>query len=277
MASSRKWISAAVMFVFAVVICMTAVSDEKRSAAMEKDFVLQAHRGLSERYPENTLAAFQAAAEVLEYQGIETDVQETSDGVLVLFHDSSLKKRTDADGKIGDYTFEEVEQIHIDNASNSDLYPDEKIPVLEDFLTICREYGKIPYIELKSISLEGMKKLIGILDKGGWQDRGCVITTFVKEYLPQFRSLNESYPIEFMIDKDETYHMDEVIAFLAEYVNMGFRPNAYVITQEEADFCLRNGVRVEAYGLKVGDKEKLKKLKMMGVQGVTCNDYTGLQ
>lgn len=92
MASSRKWISAAVMFVFAVVICMTAVSDEKRSAAMEKDFVLQAHRGLSERYPENTLAAFQAAAEVLEYQGIETDVQETSDGVLVLFHDSSLKK-----------------------------------------------------------------------------------------------------------------------------------------------------------------------------------------
>ena len=278
MVDKKKWVSAALAIIFFGVLCISAASKEEwRSGMMDADFILQAHRGLSAHYPENTLAAFQAAAETPEYQGIETDVQETLDGVLVLFHDSSLKKRTDAAGRIGDYTFEEICQIHIDNASNSDLYPEERIPILKDYLNICRKYDKIPYIELKSISLQGMEKLIQILKEEGWEERRCVITTFVKEYIPQFRSLNECYPMEFMIDKDESYDMNEVIAFLGEYANMGFRPNAYVITKEEADICYQNGIHVEAYGLKVGDRETYKYLKEIGVQGVTCNDYAGLK
>lgn len=244
---------------------------------MEAEFILQAHRGLSEQYPENTAIAFLEAAKSKEFQAIETDIQETSDGELVLFHDSSLKKRTDAEGKIGDYTLEEVKKIRIDNAANSEDYPNERIPLLSDYLEICKEYQKIPYIELKSISFEGMKKLLQILKEGGWDERRCVITTFVKEYIPQFRSLNDSYPMEFMVDKKESYEMEEIIEFLGAYPNMGFRPNAYVITKEEVELCKKNGLLIEAYGLKAGDKEMFQQLKRIGVQGVTCNDYAGLQ
>ena len=275
MANKSKWIGC--LLVMAVLCAAGLVMVKESGSFMEAEFILQAHRGLSEQYPENTAIAFLEAAKSKEFQAIETDIQETSDGELVLFHDSSLKKRTDAEGKIGDYTLEEVKKIRIDNASNSEDYPNERIPLLSDYLEICKEYQKIPYIELKSISFEGMKKLLQILKEGGWDERRCVITTFVKEYIPQFRSLNDSYPMEFMVDKKESYEMEEIIEFLGAYPNMGFRPNAYVITKEEVKLCKKNGLLIEAYGLKAGDKEMFQQLKRIGVQGVTCNDYAGLQ
>ncbi|MCI9426567.1 MAG: hypothetical protein HFI81_02245 [Eubacterium sp.] len=275
MANKSKWIGC--LLVMAVLCAAGLVMVKESGSFMEAEFILQAHRGLSEQYPENTAIAFLEAAKSKEFQAIETDIQETSDGELVLFHDSSLKKRTDAEGKIGDYTLEEVKKIRIDNASNSENYPNERIPLLSDYLEICKEYQKIPYIELKSISFEGMKKLLQILKEGGWDERRCVITTFVKEYIPQFRSLNDSYPMEFMVDKKESYEMEEIIEFLGAYPNMGFRPNAYVITKEEVELCKKNGLLIEAYGLKAGDKEMFQQLKRIGVQGVTCNDYAGLQ
>lgn len=247
--------------------------DEKRDVFTGKNFILQGHRGLSNRYPENTVVSFQAAASSEEYQGIETDVQETKDGVLVLFHDSKLDKKTDAKGKISSYTFDEVRQITIKHVKNIENYPGEKIPVLEDYLDICRHSGKIPYIELKSLTEEGTKKLIDVLDHGGWQGR-CVITSFHKELIALFRNFNQLYPIEYMID--ENYDIEEVIDYLSQYENMSFRPNAYRVTEEDVKKCNIQNIRVECFGLEVGDKEQLKYLKKIGVKGVTCNDFKGL-
>ncbi len=53
--------------------------------------ILQAHRGVSTDYPENTAAAFIGA--VLQgYPIIETDPMYTKDGVIVLLHDRSLNR-----------------------------------------------------------------------------------------------------------------------------------------------------------------------------------------
>ena len=66
-----------------------------------------AHRGASQYAPENTMAAFNLGVK-MGADGIETDVQETSDGKLVLFHDSSLKRTLSIDGSIRDYTWKEL-------------------------------------------------------------------------------------------------------------------------------------------------------------------------
>jgi glycerophosphoryl diester phosphodiesterase len=55
-----------------------------------------AHRGHHVVFPENTLAAFDAAVRV-GADGIETDVRLTRDGVPVLFHDEEVKGRPIAD------------------------------------------------------------------------------------------------------------------------------------------------------------------------------------
>lgn len=62
-----------------------------------------AHRGFSLDGLENSMAAFQAAVE-LGTVHLETDVHTTSDGVLLVFHDSSLDRVTDSIGKVSELT-----------------------------------------------------------------------------------------------------------------------------------------------------------------------------
>lgn len=62
-----------------------------------------AHRGLSKRYPENTMLAFTRALEA-GFDGIETDVQMTRDGVLVLCHDEKINRTSTGKGYLKDYT-----------------------------------------------------------------------------------------------------------------------------------------------------------------------------
>ena len=67
---------------------------------------IYAHRGYSGRYPENTMLAFQKAAET-GCDGMELDVQLTKDGTVVVIHDEAVDRTTDGTGLVKDYTFEE--------------------------------------------------------------------------------------------------------------------------------------------------------------------------
>lgn len=87
-----------------------------------------AHRGLFDNgngIPENSIPAFEKA--VKNNYGIETDVQMSKDGVLVVFHDDTLKRMTGVDGKLCDYTFEELSKLRL-------LDTDCRIPTFGEFL-----------------------------------------------------------------------------------------------------------------------------------------------
>ena len=71
-----------------------------------------AHRGFSMNGLENSMAAFRAAVELGNLH-LETDVHTTSDGVLLVFHDSSLDRVTDSSGRIAELTAAEVAQARI--------------------------------------------------------------------------------------------------------------------------------------------------------------------
>ncbi|KAJ7063367.1 PLC-like phosphodiesterase [Mycena amicta] len=58
-----------------------------------------AHRGASARFPENTMASFEAAI-LAACDGIESDVHVSKDGVVVMFHDPTLGRTTDFTGGI---------------------------------------------------------------------------------------------------------------------------------------------------------------------------------
>lgn len=77
---------------------------------------LLAHRGFAISYPENTLAAFKAALEVgADY--IESDIQVTSDGEVVLCHDPDLASYGIKDFIISEHTFAELQAIKIGESS----------------------------------------------------------------------------------------------------------------------------------------------------------------
>ena len=86
-----------------------------------------AHRGLFDNVeiPENSLPAFRKAKE--NNFGIEMDVQQSRDGVLVVFHDDNLDRMTGVHGKLCDFTFEELRKMRL-------LNTDCQIPTFEEFL-----------------------------------------------------------------------------------------------------------------------------------------------
>ncbi|KNZ78608.1 hypothetical protein J132_11049 [Termitomyces sp. J132] len=57
------------------------------------------HRGASARFPENTLASFEAAIRDGS-EGIESDVHVSADNVVVMFHDPVLERTTNGKGQI---------------------------------------------------------------------------------------------------------------------------------------------------------------------------------
>lgn len=90
--------------------------------------VYVAHRGLFDNendIPENSLPAFRRAVE--NNFAIETDVQMTADGVLVVFHDDTLRRMTGTEGKLCEMTFDELRKLRL-------LNTDCQIPTFQEFL-----------------------------------------------------------------------------------------------------------------------------------------------
>jgi glycerophosphoryl diester phosphodiesterase len=90
-----------------------------------------AHRGASEYAPENTLSSFYLGM-LQGANGIETDVQKTKDGALVLFHDDTLDRVSDSSGRLCEYTLAQLKDIKIYGNSTTRFY--DRIITLREFL-----------------------------------------------------------------------------------------------------------------------------------------------
>lgn len=97
-----------------------------------------AHRGYFDNeagVPENSLACFQAAIE----KGfvIELDIQLSSDGVAMVFHDADLERMCGVQGKIWEYTAAQLKEMKL-------LGTEETIPTFEETLALIN--GQVPLL-----------------------------------------------------------------------------------------------------------------------------------
>ncbi len=107
--------------------------------------ILQAHRGDSRRFPENTMSAFEAAFNE-GYGIIELDMKFTKDNQCVILHDFTLARTArnldgsplEKDIKISDITYDELSNYDF-GIFMSDIFKGEKIPRLDDILSFARE------------------------------------------------------------------------------------------------------------------------------------------
>lgn len=74
-----------------------------------------AHQGGGGEETENSAAAF-ANAHRLGYRYLDIDLQTTSDGVLVAFHDDTLERLTGLDGSVADRTWAELSDARLPNS-----------------------------------------------------------------------------------------------------------------------------------------------------------------
>lgn len=94
-----------------------------------------AHRGCSQNYPENTMTAFKKACAIPGLAGIETDIQISKDGHLMVFHDERVERTTDGTGFLRDYTYEELRHLRIDAGDGKN----ERIPCIEELLDLLQD------------------------------------------------------------------------------------------------------------------------------------------
>ena len=110
-----------------------------------------AHRGASHEAPDNTLPAFLLAAE-LGADGIELDVQLTSDGELVVIHDFVLENTTDGQGPVRDKTLAELKELDAGGWFDP-VFSGERIPTLQEVIEAAG-HRLLLNIELKTTSLQ---------------------------------------------------------------------------------------------------------------------------
>ncbi|AUD63255.1 hypothetical protein BK010_06490 [Tenericutes bacterium MO-XQ] len=136
-----------------------------------------AHRGKTQKALENTLEAFEQAGQDNHFVGIECDIHSTLDGIFIVHHDDTMKQLDNK--KIVELNFQEIKNIKLEGKYH--------IPLLEEFLDICKKYQKIPMIEIKNIAdIEHLQQLITILEL--YQDIKPVIISFNMNYLKYLRT-----------------------------------------------------------------------------------------
>lgn len=147
-----------------------------------------AHRGYTVLAPENSIPAFLEAGKRGMW-AIETDVWSTADGVLVCCHDRSLERMFSIKKNVDEVTWEELTQYSISSGNNVAHYtvPMLRVPLFDEYIQICRDYGSVPFIEIKG---NVVPAVVAAVRKYGMEDYS-VISSNQYEHLLETRSYSK--------------------------------------------------------------------------------------
>ena len=176
-----------------------------------KVVLICAHRGAHNDFPENSLASFKKAIE-LGIDIFELDIRATKDDSLVIMHDRSVDRTTDGHGDVAGLTFEEIRKLHL---KFNDKVTEEKVPTLEEALTLAR--GKI-LVDL-DIKVPKFPEILSVVNRT--QTKNTVFALvyrpiygkMIKEQSPGFRTLirtNNEAAVDtlFTVTRTEAVHID---------------------------------------------------------------------
>ena len=114
-----------------------------------------AHRGYSGIAPENSIPSFELAGEN-GFWSIEIDLGLTSDNKIIIMHDSTVDRTTNGTGLVRNLTLAQIKEFNIDTGANIGLYPNLKVPTLEEYLTVCRKWRAVPNIHIDQFAVDGV-------------------------------------------------------------------------------------------------------------------------
>ena len=169
------------------------------SVRFDHDVVILGHRGAAGSAPENTLASVALAVE----QGadiVEIDVQETSDGEVVVIHDSDLMRVGGVPMRIWDHTYDELHQVDIGSWYGPE-FSDQRIPKLEEVLALCRGKARVD-IELKYYGhnerLE--ERVAEIVERMGMED-DIILMSLVGDIVTSMKALRPEWTVGLLTAK----------------------------------------------------------------------------
>lgn len=172
---------------------------------MSKKTRVWAHRGASgfdtQYAPENTMPAFKKAVQ-MGADGIETDVQLSRDGIVMICHDEKIDRTSDGSGFLKDYTLKELTKFSFSKTHPE--YGRVEIPTLEELLDFLKYTSLTLNIELKTglIYYDGLEeKTLNLVHKHGMDDQ-VIFSSFNHYSLQKLRTIDSDAKIGLLISDD---------------------------------------------------------------------------
>jgi len=227
-----------------------------------KQPVIYAHRGASAQSPENTMAAFRKAIE-LGSGGIELDVHMTKDGEIVVIHDEVIDRTSNGTGKVKDLTFSELLRYDFGYWFSQE-FSEEKIPTLEQVMTLLSDWDGVLNIEIKANDTGIESSVIALIDKYRMRKR-VIISAFNHYILVNVKRIDDAIETGALI-METLYRPWEY----AKRIGAGtIHPFYRAINQEIIGECLANGIDVNVFT--VDRSEDIKMLAGAKVSGIITN------
>jgi glycerophosphoryl diester phosphodiesterase len=234
------------------------------------EFTVIAHRGASAYYPENTLAAFQGAID-LQADMIELDVQQTSDGNVVVFHDERVARCTDGRGRLTDYTLAGLKKLDAGKWFSED-FRGERIPTLEETLELTS--GKIALnIEIKTeavsdVVLGGIEeKCIKAVYQAGVQ-KHVVFSSFDPRALLHLRQIDNTVSTSVLYHR--RYHQGKTPSQTLTMLGANaFNCSLRELSRKRLENILSHGIPFNVYT--VNDEASMLRLFVWQAGGIFTN------
>lgn len=159
------------------------------------------HRGFRPLAPDNSLPSFEYAG-LLRQWAIETDVQRTKDGVLVCCHDGTVDATYNGTGTIQNMTWKELQQLRMNAGSRVECFTEEqkRMPLFSEYLAICKRFGSVPFIELKT---DDVQPVIQAVRDAGFGDEEVVMSSTVLSRLEQTRLYTPKMFVHWIFAQEE--------------------------------------------------------------------------
>ncbi len=230
-------------------------------------FACFAHRGGAMEQPENTERAF-AAAMALGYRFIETDVQATADGQVIVFHDDMLDQLTDHAGTVSNLPFAVVKHARVGGSEPIMTLSEalETFPSARFNIDIKTDHALVPTLDL----MQRMNCL----------DRVC-LASFSDKRLRHIRKVlgpavcTGAGPSDVTALKFASWRipMRRVTVSCAQ---VPIREHGItIVTQRFVRYCSARGIAVHVWT--IDDEAEMRRLIRLGVNGIITNRPTALK
>ena len=231
------------------------------------DVFVIAHRGASEKFPENTLSAFRAAID-MGADSVELDVILSQDGTVVVIHDDSVDRTTDGSGNVADLTLAELKALDAGSWFGPE-HAGERIPTLQEVMDLTKDRIRLD-IELKGVSktptpLEGA--VVKLIERNQIEDQ-VVVSSFNPLALFYLRRANSRIATALIYQEELGVHLRD--RWFAPLLHPdGLRPGRRMATEEHVKQLKDRGHEVVTWT--VNDPDEMRKLIALGVDGIITN------
>ncbi len=226
---------------------------------------ITAHRGASGNFPENTLLAMKKAIEKgADYS--ELDVQESSDGILVLYHDKNLQRTSGINRNMWEMPYDSLLKLEAGNWLNPN-FKGEPIPRLIDVINLVRGKMKLNIeIKMNGHQKQLTEKVVQMVEENNFIS-DCILTSFDLDEIDKVKSLNKEIKVGYILGrmpKDRDIYSSDIdlLSVSGKLINKDFIEKAQ-----------KHNLEVHVWT--INKKENMRKLIDLGVDNI-ITDYPSL-